>query len=488
MRLDFCPRCFNEVNSGLCSKCGFDVEAYESHSKALKPGTIIAGKYKMGAVLGIGGFGITYTCLDLNNRKIYAIKEFMPNNLAIRCENGEITVDNEEDRDVYNKGLETFLMEANILVDLKDVSGIVDMVHLVYENKTGYLVMEYLDGVSLKSVLKNSGTVEPDFALKVIIEVANALKVAHSQGILHRDISPENIMILNDQRKSLEDRIRLIDFGAARYFSVEKNKDLSILLKRGFAPPEQYSLESPQGAYTDIYALAATYYKLVTGNTPPDARDSRAVHDTVERLDGKYLGVSKQVGEVMYKALSLDFRERYRNIDEFLYALCGNDNKKDESYKKEQPAIFGTPTEPQKEAHPGFMERLFGMGGKKQKPPKREKIPWNPATENRKSPFIRVTSGAIDIGKWTIPQDTEMCVGRDFNVCDLVVHGSLISRKHCTVRYNSEADKFIVVDYSSNGTYMYDGTRIERYVEYAFEPGSVVILASTDFIMEVGVK
>ncbi len=489
MQLDFCPHCFLDTTEGICPRCGFAISEYKTPEKALKPGTIVGRNYKIGRVLGIGGFGITYTGHDLRTNARYAIKEYMPSQVAIRVENGTLEVPKSEDQETYDQGLTMFLEETNILITLTQCPSIVQAFDFIHENKTGYLIMEFLDGISLKSILRENGTVAADFALEVLLKVADALRSVHNKGLLHRDISPENIMVMPDNS------IKLIDFGAARFFVGSKNKDATLILKPGFAPPEQYTNDGTQGEWTDIYALAATYYKVITGNTLPDAR-TRAIHDTVERLDNHYVSVSHHVGLTIHQALSLNYKQRPQNIDQFVDDLLGRPAYTEAPNEPTQAAILQQPTEEIKQ--PTFFDRWFKeKPAKKEKPPKSTPqpapqqdygggIPVGTVVDLR--PFVRVVSGSINLGQWTIPADREMSVGRDFNSCDLVVYGNSISRKHCTVTYSSQSNCFLLTDYSSNGTYLSDGTRMQPGAVYALDAGSVVLLASQDYIMEVGVK
>ncbi len=492
MQLDFCPMCFAGVSGNFCPKCGFDVASYEWSDLALKPGTIIAGKYKIGHVLGVGGFGVTYTGCDINTNVRYAIKEFMPNDVALREKSGKIVVANPKDAEVYNKGLEMFLYETNILITLSGTQGIVQAYDFVLENNTGYLIMEYLDGVNLKKILRDKGTISSDFALSVLFEIAGALQVVHSKGLLHRDISPENIMVLNDGT------IKLIDFGASRFYVGERSKSLSLILKPGFAPPEQYSASGNQGQWTDIYALAATYYKVVTGVTLPDAL-TRATNDTVERLDKYYVGVQPHIGKAIHKALALNYRDRYQTIDQFTKAL-----KMDSAPLQRQtpPALDMSQQKTEEQNQTNFFTKFFGRSSsqpsKTQYRPTAQKNNIRTNVTNNVSPgvgvpqppkpYIRVMSGSINIGLWNIPENTEISVGRDSGICGVVVSGHLISRKHCSVRYDSYSQKFYVVDHSSNGTYFGNGQRMNKLNEYMLDSGSFIMLASQDFIMEVGLK
>ena len=473
MQLDFCPNCFENTSSNKCPKCGFDIFSMETSPIALKPGTVLSGKYKIGKVLGIGGFGITYMGYDIQKNVKYAIKEYMPKDIALRQPNGKIQPIDQKSINIYKNGLDMFLYETNIMVTLSGSNTIVEAYDFVLENETGYLVMEYLDGINVNKLLNSRGTIDSEFALNVLFEVARALKVVHSKGLLHRDISPENIMVLKDGS------IKLIDFGAARFFVGEKSRSLSLILKHGFAPPEQYSSTANQGEWTDIYALAATYYKLVTGTTLPDAL-SRTTSDTVQRLDKNYPSVKPHVGKAIQKALALNYRERYQNIDQFINALRIPESQE---VKQEQQYT-------EKPKHRGFTSWFFGE--KVANPPALQPAskPASPITSppTPEKPYVRVVKGAVTIGLWDLPGNTEISVGRDANMCSILVSGSSISRKHCSVLYESATGKFVVCDYSSNGTYTSNGERLSNKRKYHMDSGSVIMLATTEYIMEMGVR
>lgn len=319
MKLNFCPECFAEVTGDICLQCGYTCNGIEVSPIILAPGTILAGKYKIGRLLGIGGFGITYLCYDITIGKRYAIKEYMPKDIAIRQEDGSILSVSKDSEEILKKGLDMFLYETNILVTLSGNKGIVEVYDFILENNTAYLIMEYLDGISVKMLMKSRNNLDYNFALDILSDISVALKVVHSKGLLHRDISPENIMILKDGS------VKLIDFGASRFFVGERSKSLSLVLKPGFAPPEQYSSTSHQGEWTDIYALAATYYKMITGLTLPDAL-SRADNDTVERLDVLVPEIKPHIAKAIKKALAINYRERYKNVDQFISAMKFDSN------------------------------------------------------------------------------------------------------------------------------------------------------------------
>ena len=250
MQLDFCPNCFASIKENICPVCHFNKNDIEHSQNVLTPGTMLNGKYKIGRVLGQGGFGVTYTAFGVNNKIRYAIKEYMPSDIAVRKNDGSLDV-SRKDKEIYDIGLNKFLDETNVLITLSGTKTIVEAYDFFYANNTGYMVMEFLDGIALDKLLKKRGKLDPGFALNVIIEVSKAMRIVHLKNIYHRDISPDNIFLLNDGT------YKVIDFGAAKVFLGEKSQYLA--LKPGFAPLEQYSSKGVQGPWTDIYAIAATY-------------------------------------------------------------------------------------------------------------------------------------------------------------------------------------------------------------------------------------
>ena len=492
MKMDFCPNCFQSTGADICPYCNFNISQMAYTYVELKPGTVVADRYKIGRVLGIGGFGITYVGYDLQSKKRYAVKEYMPKDVAIRKENGTVEPNSTRVKDIYNKGLDMFLYETNILITLSGNKGIVEAENFVLANNTGYLVMEYLDGVSVKKLLNSRQVLDPDLSINILTEVAQALAAVHGKGLLHRDISPENIMVMKDGT------VKLIDFGASRFFVGERSKSLSLILKHGFAPPEQYSSTSNQGEWTDIYALAATYYKMVTGITIPDAL-TRSTVDTVERLDKLNPAVKPYVGRAIRKALALRIRDRYQDVNEFIRALRFDDQIQANNVPENFSVQITEPPKPQQ----GFFKRLWKSftsvpqgntvnGGSYEysdnQPTDRGEDFGYQEPEPMVSPYVRVVNGAYTLGKWTLMPDEQNFVGRDSSMCNIQVLDSSISRRHCMIRYSSSSDSFIIVDYSANGTFFFNGTRLQRDVEYTLNKGDCVMLASQDYILEVGLQ
>jgi LAS superfamily LD-carboxypeptidase LdcB/serine/threonine protein kinase len=319
---NLCLGCFDDCSGqNPCPSCGYETETLEV-SLYLIPGTILSDKYLVGRVLGQGGFGITYLGWDTNLDIRIAIKEFFPQGLVSRLpgENSVISYTGEV-REQFTFGVESFLREAKTLAHFEHHPNIVTVRDFFKENNTAYMVMSFIEGVTLLEHLKNSGgkiPVEP--AVQIIMPVLDALKEVHRAGIMHRDISPDNIFI------DREGRIVLIDFGAARQELREKSKSLSVILKAGYAPEEQYRSKGKQGPWTDIYAVAATMYRSITGQTPLEAIDRMAQDDLQTPLQ---LGVkiNKPLEKTLLKALAVKTEDRYQVVKEFQEALVAASDK-----------------------------------------------------------------------------------------------------------------------------------------------------------------
>ena len=280
----------------------------------LEIGYRLNGRYRVCRSLGQGGFGITYLAEDeLLGQKI-VIKEYFPAAFARRAEDGSIRIMEETDRADFTEGRNRFLREARILTSLLDVPGVVKAWNYFQENQTAYLVMEYVQGISLRSWLEQNGEVPSfDEALEMLRPVVLALANIHKKGLLHRDITPDNLMV------GANGTVKLLDFGSARSYLREKDSEMTqtVLLKSGYAPPEQYDGKSVQGPWTDIYALSATLYEMITGCMPEDALQ-RQVRD--ELLEPSVYGAKitpEQEEHLLKRGLALDERERYTSVREF---------------------------------------------------------------------------------------------------------------------------------------------------------------------------
>ena len=290
----------------------------EENLHCLRKGTRLIGRYTIEGVLGQGGFGITYLGMDELHKKKVAIKEFFPQGIVTRNIEYEdtVTVTLVGEKENYDKGKERFLKEAQTMAMFSKDKGIVKALDFFEINNTAYIVMEYLEGVTLKQYLRENKRIAAEDLVELLVPLIEALDEIHSQGLIHRDISPDNIMVLPDGR------IKLMDFGAARDYTEFGEKSLSIVLKPGYAPPEQYQTHGVQGPWTDIYALCATMYKCITGENPPDAID-RLVDDHLKKISAFGITVSPQIEEAIIKGMSVAAKDRYQNVGDFCEDLYG---------------------------------------------------------------------------------------------------------------------------------------------------------------------
>lgn len=318
MERKICTFCAAEATENICTNCGKDISEYQPAPHHLQPGTILAGKYMVGGVLGEGGFGITYIGRDMILDMTVAIKEYFPSGVVNRNNtiSAEITSPIGDAITFFEKGKKSFLDEARILAKFSKEQSIVSVRDFFSENNTAYIVMEYLEGVDLKTFIEKNGAMDFKTVVNMLSPVMTALSKIHSQGLIHRDISPANIMILNDGT------VKLLDFGAAREVSGADEKSLSILLKPGYAPEEQYRTKGKQGPWTDVYALSATMYKMITGITPDDAMN-RLFSDELKTPTELGITIDPIAEKALLKGLSVTPKERYQNISELLKGFQG---------------------------------------------------------------------------------------------------------------------------------------------------------------------
>ncbi len=238
----------------------------------LPAGTCLHQTYRIQKVIGAGGFGITYAGIHKDTCQTFAIKEYFPSSLAVRnVQEGSYALQPfpEKNAEVFQKGRQRFLNEAKILKSLPDLESIVSIYDLFEENGTIYLVMEYIDGLTLGQYITENGPLTFPETAELMAPIIRSLSKIHENGLLHRDISPDNLIL------GIDNRLHLIDFGAASK-NIPGNRKNTVILKAGYAPPEQYIPNGSTGAWTDIYAICATMYFALTGVSPSEA---------IERLD-----------------------------------------------------------------------------------------------------------------------------------------------------------------------------------------------------------
>lgn len=495
---DNCPNCFAKLDHAeICPSCGFRTADLTDNPNVLPPFTFLNERYLLGRVLGQGGFGITYVAQDILNGTLCAVKEYLPVEYAKRS--GKLVVLNETVSErVFEHGKQRFLEEAQTLFNLKTNPTVVQIRDFFAENNTAYLVMEFLDGINLKGKLNRSGgRIDPDFAKVILVTIASSLIEIHRKGILHRDISPENIFLT----KSGE--IKLIDFGSARsYVSSQKKNGLSVLLKPGFAPPEQYDSHGEQGPWTDVYALAATFYYVVSGQKLPDSL-YRQRGEKIIPLAELVPAISVRTSKAIEKALELKVSRRYQNFNQFLNDLdidyhSDNASRDNGKKKKEDDGLnpgknddiengITTEAEIPPSGEPSGLTPRRETVRRKEKRHKRSFAFWR---KKQEIPVVRVTRGRKHGMKKELASGEIVKIGRSVQQCQLALdYDSNISRIHCLLKYSSKTGQFVLMDYSSNnGTFLQGGEKLEPDKSYYLNPGERFYLVSPDNMLEVDLE
>lgn len=314
-----CQSCFCEYSDefNICPECGYTIGLQENPIYRLPHGSVINNRYIIGKTIGSGGFGITYKAWDMKLETIVAVKEYYPLGMVNRVPGTkEVSLVSKKRITDYNNGYTRFLDEARNMAKFNGNANIVNVFEFFEENGTAYIVMEFLEGQDLKGFLTNmGGKLDVETSVLVISEISKALETIHKKGIIHRDISPDNIFICTNNS------IKLIDFGAAR-FSEGGDKNLTIILKPGFAPPEQYEKVNEQGPWTDIYALGATMYMILTGYKP-DESTNRKIKDELMSPNMIIPEIPENISNSVMKAMAVDKHLRFPNMAEFRKAIQG---------------------------------------------------------------------------------------------------------------------------------------------------------------------
>lgn len=273
---------------------------------ALAPGTLL-GRYRIEAVLGQGGFGITYRAVDTVLHRAVAVKEYLPSDVAVRIDGTTVIPRSRTDAADYDWGLKRFLDEAKTLAQHEAVPNVVRVYDFVEANGTAYMVMALIEGQNLSAILRQRGTLSEQELRGIVLPLLDGLEQLHEAGLIHRDIKPANIILRGGRTPTL------IDFGAAREGLGRKSRSVTSILTPGYAPFEQYGSAGDQGPWTDIYALAATLYHGIAGKAPPDSVD-RIRRDpmvpAVQAGAGKY---SEDFLAAIDAGLRVDERERPQN-------------------------------------------------------------------------------------------------------------------------------------------------------------------------------
>jgi len=283
------------------------VEAHNAIDQ-LPVGTVLNRRYLVGSSIGGGGFGITYIGYDMLLNIRVAIKEYYPSGAANRSGSVMVYPTASDRGSSYRIGLERFLNEAKILSQFIDDPNVVSLRDFFEANGTAYIVMEYLDGQDLRVYLESHGPLRYDEAMRLLAPAMDCLGRIHARGIIHGDISPSNIMLLQNGE------IKILDFGTARNQGSSEDYDAAAMLKPGFAPPEQFRNRGELGPWADVYAICATMYKLLTGITPENSTD-RYYEDRLlppHKLGAK---LSRAQEMALMKGMAVQVKDRTQSME-----------------------------------------------------------------------------------------------------------------------------------------------------------------------------
>ena len=324
IRMNICYGCMKPLEDGqfICQSCGHNNSQRNNPEDALPEGSILNGKYLVGKVLGRGGFGVTYLGFELNLQIRVAIKEFFPMGMSSRSsQNYSVISSATAENEAFSKGCAAFLDEARTLAVINS-SYVVHVRDYFKEHSTAYLIMDYVDGKTLAREMKESGGRIPSERLFSLINpMILEIEKLHKKNIIHRDIAPDNLIIVRDELTD-EEHLVLLDFGAARSFvSSQISQRYTATVKAGFAPLEQYSQKSKQGPYTDVYALCATIYYTLTGTIPPSALERSADGAEIKPLGSFGIQLPEYVEQAIMHGLVQSSESRTQTMQQLYEEL-----------------------------------------------------------------------------------------------------------------------------------------------------------------------
>ena len=314
MKFDRCFGCMEEIHGYPCPVCGFDPAQAAAPNYVLPYGAILNGRYIVGKMLGRGGFGITYIGFDLMLQRKVAVKEYFPSGQVSRISpiSTELQwLDGEQADQLRENGVRACLREARKMAKIGDIPEVVRVLDCFQENDTAYIVMDYVSGKTLMSVLLEQDAMTWTQAKEIFVPAMQAMEQVHQAGLVHRDISPDNLMLTPDGR------VRILDLGAAKDLAINGGVSSALVVKGGFSPLEQYAQQGGSGSWTDVYAMAATMYHSLTGVIPPTAPD-RMQGEPVNWALLANNGVPRHVISAMQNAMALKAGERTQSMAEFL--------------------------------------------------------------------------------------------------------------------------------------------------------------------------
>ena len=311
-----CYGCMEEITAYPCPHCGYHPQNDAHRDYALRPGSILNGKYLVGRMLGQGGFGITYVGWDLVLGRKVAIKEYYPSGQVVRQNGATLQwYETQQAKTARESGKELFLKEARKMSKVSGISQVVQVHDLFLANETAYIVMEFIEGETLKQRLQKTGPLSWQDMQKIFLPVTQAMEQVHQAGLIHRDLSPDNLMLLPDGD------VKVLDLGAAKDLSVNAGVSSMQVAKGGFSPLEQYTQRGGSGTWTDVYALAATIYYTLTGVVPPAAMD-RMERDEMNWELEQLRSVPRAGLRALKKAMAVRASDRTQTMQELYQGIA----------------------------------------------------------------------------------------------------------------------------------------------------------------------
>lgn len=463
-------------SGGICTNCHHPQPVGGgTDATALPPGSMLHNQYYIGEPIGHGGFGITYIAWDTKNQFRVAIKELFPARELIRDENRRTTRVIPGREASFRKVLDCFQREAKMLIKLQSQEGVVHLYHFFEENNTAYYVMEFLDGEDLRNYLKRTGPMSWQTFSPFLFTILNALDQLHSIGLIHRDISPDNIFMTRDGQ------VRLIDFGSVRAYQGADH--FTTFVKHSFAPWEQYLSEGKQGPWTDIYAMCVTAYYVLSGILPPPA-PQRRMGEPTKPLEQVCPSIPPHVARAIAKGMAVDMNQRCQNVQELLCMLYPN--ARSGSRSTPAPAPSPVPPPPNFGAGKSSFASTIPAPVRPQPPKPPQAVPSSspspavqpPDTRNsgilgwfsnlfsgsKKPPAptasvnvvtITCKSGVFKDKSWVIAPNSYFRIGRNPG-SEITYPGSTqgVSREQCVLFLSPQNGLMVRDDHSSCGTYL----------------------------------
>lgn len=312
MEIRRCTNCMEEITNDICPYCGYRESSEEQVSYCLKRNSILHGRYLIGNVLGQGGFGITYIGFDMMLNIKVAVKEYYPMGFVSRdcSQTSRIVWSMTQGAQEYS-GCDEFLKEARRMAQIDVLPGIVRVRDTFMDNNTAYIVMDYVEGVTLKSYLAKNGTMGFKECVDMLAPLMESLSEVHRRGLIHRDISPDNIMIGKDGK------FYLLDLGAAKELNLGSNSNSKRVAKEGFSPVEQYFENGSIGTWTDVYALCATIYYCISGKLVPVATERiSSAKDPLSFDVAMKEPLSTNMKNTLMQGLAIKSDDRIQTVDE----------------------------------------------------------------------------------------------------------------------------------------------------------------------------